>query len=41
MLDAVQKSCFRHIITGDENWFYLEYQHASQESVPAMKSLKG
>jgi predicted ATPase len=33
MLDAVQKSCFRHIITGDENWFYLEYQHASQESV--------
>jgi hypothetical protein len=24
-------------ITGDESWFYLEYQHASQWSVPRHK----
>jgi hypothetical protein len=29
----MQRTNFRHIITGDENWFYLEYQHASQWSV--------
>jgi hypothetical protein len=32
-LEAMQRNHFRHIITGDENWFYLEYQHASQWSV--------
>jgi hypothetical protein len=29
-LEAIQRTHFRHIITGDESWFYLEYQHASQ-----------
>jgi hypothetical protein len=29
-LDAMQKTNFRHIITGVENRFDLEYQHASQ-----------
>jgi hypothetical protein len=29
----MQRTHFRHIITGDENWFYLEYQDASQWSV--------
>jgi hypothetical protein len=28
-LEAMQRSHFRHIIAGDESWFYLEYQHAS------------
>jgi hypothetical protein len=32
-LEAVQRPQFRHIITGDEGWFYLEYQHALQWSV--------
>jgi hypothetical protein len=31
-LEAMQRTLFRHIITGDESWFYLEYQHASQWS---------
>jgi hypothetical protein len=30
VLEAMQRIHFRHIITGDETWFYLEYQHASQ-----------
>jgi hypothetical protein len=29
-LEAIQRTHFRHIITGNESWFYLEYQHASQ-----------
>jgi hypothetical protein len=32
-LEAMQRTRFRHIITGDESWFDLEYQHASQWSV--------
>jgi hypothetical protein len=32
-LEALQRTHFHHIITGDENWFYLEYQHASQWSI--------
>jgi hypothetical protein len=28
--EAMQRTHFRHIITGDESWFYLEYQHTSQ-----------
>jgi hypothetical protein len=32
-LAAIQRIHFRHIITGDESWFYLEYQHALQWSV--------
>jgi histone-lysine N-methyltransferase SETMAR len=30
VLEAMQRTHFRHIITGNESWFYLEYQHASQ-----------
>jgi hypothetical protein len=33
VLEAMQRIYFHHIITGDESWFYLEYQHASQWSV--------
>jgi hypothetical protein len=29
-LEDMQRTHFHHIITGDENWFYAEYQHASQ-----------
>jgi hypothetical protein len=29
-LEAVPRTHFRHIIAGDESWFYLEYQHTSQ-----------
>jgi hypothetical protein len=29
----MQRTHFRYIITGDESWFYLEYQNASQWSV--------
>jgi hypothetical protein len=29
-LEAMQRTHFRHVITDDENWCYLEYQHASQ-----------
>jgi hypothetical protein len=29
----MEQTRFRHIITGDENWFYFEYQHPSQWSV--------
>jgi hypothetical protein len=29
-LEAIQRTHFRYIITADETWFYLEYQHASQ-----------
>jgi hypothetical protein len=32
-LEAMQRTNFRYIITGDESWFSLEYQHASQWSV--------
>jgi hypothetical protein len=32
-LEVMQQTFFRHIIMGDESWFYLEYQHASQWSV--------
>jgi hypothetical protein len=32
-LEAMQRTHFRHIITGDESWFYLEYQQPSQWSV--------
>jgi hypothetical protein len=32
-LEAMQQTLFRHIITGDESWFYLEYQDTSQWSV--------
>jgi hypothetical protein len=28
-LEAMQRTDFHHIITGDDSWFYLEYQHAS------------
>jgi hypothetical protein len=31
--EAMQRTDFRHIITGNEIWFYLEYQHASYWSV--------
>jgi hypothetical protein len=31
--EAMQRTDFRHIITGDESWFYFEYQHASQWSI--------
>jgi hypothetical protein len=33
VLEAMQRTIFRHIITGDESWFYLEYQHVSQWSI--------
>jgi hypothetical protein len=29
-LEAVQRTHFHHIITGDESWFHLEHQHASR-----------
>jgi hypothetical protein len=29
----MQQTHFRHIITGDESWFYFHYQHVSQWSV--------
>jgi hypothetical protein len=32
-LEAVQRTHFRHIITGDESWFCIKYQHVSQRSV--------
>jgi hypothetical protein len=32
-LEAIQRTPFRHVITGDESWFCLEYQQASQWSV--------
>jgi hypothetical protein len=32
-LAAMQRTLFRHIITGDHSRFYIEYQHASQWSV--------
>jgi hypothetical protein len=32
-LEVMQQPHFRHIITGDESWFYLEYQYASRWSV--------
>jgi hypothetical protein len=28
-LEAIQRTDFRHIFTGDDSWLYLEYQHAS------------
>jgi hypothetical protein len=28
--DAVQRTGFRHVVTTDESWIYLKYQHASQ-----------
>jgi hypothetical protein len=33
VLEAMQRTHFRHIITDDESWFSFEYQHASQWSV--------
>jgi hypothetical protein len=33
LLEAIQRTNFRHIITGNESWFYREYQYASQWSV--------
>jgi histone-lysine N-methyltransferase SETMAR len=33
MLEAVQKTNFRQVVTGDESWFYLETGHSSQWSV--------
>jgi hypothetical protein len=32
-LEAMQRTHFRHIVTRDESWFSLEYQHALQSSV--------
>jgi methylmalonyl-CoA mutase N-terminal domain/subunit len=32
-LEAMQRTHFHHIITGDESWFDLEYQYTSQWSV--------
>jgi hypothetical protein len=32
-LEAIQRAHFHHIITGNESWFDLECQHASQWSV--------
>jgi hypothetical protein len=32
-LEAMQRTHFHHIITGDQSWFYLEYQYASEWSV--------
>jgi hypothetical protein len=32
-MESIQRTHFRHIITGNESWFYLEYQHASKWSV--------
>jgi hypothetical protein len=32
-LEVMQRTHSRHIIRGDESWFDLEYQHASQRSV--------
>jgi hypothetical protein len=29
-LDAMEQTHFHHIATGDEGWFHIEYQHASQ-----------
>jgi hypothetical protein len=29
-LETMQRTRFRHIITGNESWFYFEYQHTSQ-----------
>jgi hypothetical protein len=40
-LEAMQRTHFRHIITGDENWLDLEYSHASQWSVSCDEVLKG
>jgi hypothetical protein len=33
MLERMQRSHFRHIVTGDENWFSFEYQHSRQWTV--------
>jgi hypothetical protein len=33
VLEAMHRTRFHHITTGDESWFYLEYQRASQWSV--------
>jgi hypothetical protein len=32
-LEAMQRTHHRRIITGDESWFDIEYQHASQWSI--------
>jgi hypothetical protein len=32
-LEALRRTHFHHIITGDEGWFYLEYPHTPQWSV--------
>jgi hypothetical protein len=32
-LEAIQRTHFRHIITGNESWFYFEYRHTLQSSV--------
>jgi hypothetical protein len=29
VLDAMQRTGFRHVVTTDERWIDLEYQHAS------------
>jgi hypothetical protein len=31
-LEGVRRTHFRHILTNDESWFCLEYQHGSQRS---------
>jgi hypothetical protein len=36
----MQRIHFGHIITGDENWFYFEHQHASQWSVSRGEGLQ-
>jgi hypothetical protein len=33
MLDGLQKNNFGKVVTGDENWFYLETGHSAQWSV--------
>jgi hypothetical protein len=37
VLEAMQRTRFRHIVTSDESWLDLEYQHASQWSVSRYK----
>jgi hypothetical protein len=36
-LEDMQRTHFRHVVTGNESTFYLEYQHASQWSVSRHK----
>jgi ABC-type uncharacterized transport system permease subunit len=33
MLEDMERNNFRNLVTGDESWFTLEFQHSAQWSV--------